>query len=114
LGARQQPDAQLRTLYRCPFSLPDPEAGFRSDFVHFPLNSCRQADSGDGGPYRHERRRLATGVDYLREGRWQFQRAKNVVVAGYAIETSRLLLMSANGRFPDGLANSSGLVGTRN
>ena len=29
-----------------------------------------------------------------------FQRAKNVVVAGYAIETPRLLLMSANSRFP--------------
>jgi choline dehydrogenase-like flavoprotein len=54
---------------------------------------------------------LATGVEYLRDGRWQFQRAKHVVVAGYAIETPRLLLMSANGRFPDGLANSSGLVG---
>ena len=51
---------------------------------------------------------LATGVDYLREGRWQFQRAKNVVVAGYAIETPRLLLMSANGRFPDGLAEQFG------
>ena len=54
---------------------------------------------------------LATGVEYVREGRWQFQRAKHVVVAGYAIETPRLLLMSANGRFPEGLANSSGLVG---
>jgi choline dehydrogenase-like flavoprotein len=54
---------------------------------------------------------LARGVEYLREGRWQFQRARHVVVAGYAIETPRLLLMSANGRFPDGLANSSGLVG---
>jgi choline dehydrogenase-like flavoprotein len=54
---------------------------------------------------------LVTGVEYIREGRWQFQRAKNVVVAGYAIETPRLLLMSANSRFPDGLANSSGLVG---
>jgi choline dehydrogenase-like flavoprotein len=54
---------------------------------------------------------LATGLEYLREGRWQFQRAKHVVVAGYAIETPRLLLMSANGRFPQGLANSSGLVG---
>lgn len=53
----------------------------------------------------------AAGVEYFREGRWQFQRARNVVVAGYAIETPRLLLMSANGRFPDGLANSSGLVG---
>jgi choline dehydrogenase-like flavoprotein len=54
---------------------------------------------------------LATGVEYFREGRWQFQRARNVVVAGYAIETPRLLLMSATDRFPDGLANSSGLVG---
>jgi choline dehydrogenase-like flavoprotein len=53
----------------------------------------------------------ATGVHYLREGVWQFQRARNVVVAGYAIETPRLLLMSANNTFPDGLANSSGLVG---
>jgi choline dehydrogenase-like flavoprotein len=54
---------------------------------------------------------LATGVHYHREGRWQFQRARNVVVAGYAIETPRLLLNSATNRFPDGLANSSGLVG---
>src|SRR3546814_11927584 len=53
----------------------------------------------------------ATGVHYHREGNWRFQRAKNVVVAGYAIETLRLLLNSANSEFPDGLANSSGLVG---
>ncbi|MCJ2022090.1 GMC family oxidoreductase [Methylobacterium sp. E-065] len=53
----------------------------------------------------------ATGVHYFRDGRWRFQRARNVVVAGYAIETPRLLLMSANREFPDGLANSSGLVG---
>ncbi|HEY4351082.1 MAG TPA: GMC family oxidoreductase, partial [Paraburkholderia sp.] len=53
----------------------------------------------------------ATGVEYVREGRRQFQRARHVVVAGYAIETPRLLLMSANERFPDGLANRSGLVG---
>lgn len=54
---------------------------------------------------------LVTGVEYFREGAWRFQRAKNVVVAGYAIETPRLLLMSATNRYPDGLANSSGLVG---
>jgi choline dehydrogenase-like flavoprotein len=52
-----------------------------------------------------------TGVHYHREGAWHFQRARNVVVAGYAIETPRLLLISANDRFPNGLANSSGLVG---
>lgn len=53
----------------------------------------------------------AVGVRYLRNGAWQFQRARHVVVAGYAIETPRLLLMSANQQFPTGLANSSGLVG---
>jgi choline dehydrogenase-like flavoprotein len=52
-----------------------------------------------------------TGVHYHREDRWHFQRAKNVVVAGYAIETPRLLLNSASTRHPNGLTNSSGLVG---
>lgn len=51
------------------------------------------------------------GLHYHREGTWRFQKARNVVVAGYAIETPRLLLNSANARFPDGLANRSGLVG---
>jgi choline dehydrogenase-like flavoprotein len=53
----------------------------------------------------------ATGVHYYREGEWRFQKARNVVVAGYAIETPRLLLASASNTYPDGLANSSGLVG---
>jgi choline dehydrogenase-like flavoprotein len=53
-----------------------------------------------------------TGVHYHRAGRWRFQRARNVVVAGYAIETPRLLLHSATSRHPHGLANGSGLVGT--
>ena len=52
-----------------------------------------------------------TGVEYHRQNEWHFQRARNVVVAGYAIETPRLLLNSATERFPDGLANSSGLLG---
>jgi choline dehydrogenase-like flavoprotein len=53
----------------------------------------------------------ATGLLYHREGKWRRQRAKNVVVAGYAIETPRLLLNSACPQFPDGLANGSGMVG---
>lgn len=53
----------------------------------------------------------ARGVHYHREGAWRFQKARNVVVAGYAIETPRLLLNSATPAHPDGLANSSGLVG---
>jgi choline dehydrogenase-like flavoprotein len=63
------------------------------------------------GRVEHGRDGRVTGVRYQREGAWHFQRARNVVVAGYSIETPRLLLNSATGRFPDGLANSSGLVG---
>ena len=41
----------------------------------------------------------ATGVHYHRDGRWRFQKARAVVVAGYAIETPRLLLNSATTAF---------------
>lgn len=58
-----------------------------------------------------ERDGRVTGVHYHRDGAWRFQKARNVVVAGYAIETPRLLLASANDRHRDGLGNSSGLVG---
>ena len=44
-------------------------------------------------------------------GREHFQSAKAVVVCANGAETPRLLLMSANAQFPQGLANSSGLVG---
>jgi choline dehydrogenase-like flavoprotein len=53
----------------------------------------------------------ASGLHYHREGQWRTQRARHVVVAGYSIETPRLLLNSACARFPDGLANENGLVG---
>ncbi len=54
----------------------------------------------------------ATGVAYLdRAGREHFQKARAVVLAANGAETPRLLLNSASSRFPDGLANSSGLVG---
>jgi choline dehydrogenase-like flavoprotein len=55
--------------------------------------------------------RLATGVHYLRRGREHFQRARMVAVAGYSIETPRLLLNSATRSFPDGLGNDHDLVG---
>jgi choline dehydrogenase-like flavoprotein len=40
-----------------------------------------------------------------------FQRAKAVVLSANGLETPRLLLLSKSARFPDGLANSSGVVG---
>ncbi|MCU0623558.1 MAG: GMC family oxidoreductase, partial [Gemmatimonadaceae bacterium] len=44
-------------------------------------------------------------------GREVRQRGRHIVVAANGAETPRLLLMSASGRFPNGLGNGSGLVG---
>ncbi len=53
-----------------------------------------------------------TGVVYFdAQKREVRQRAKAVVLSANASESARLLLMSKSARFPDGLANSSGLVG---
>ena len=55
----------------------------------------------------------ATGVSYVDKAtrRDQQVRAKAVVVAGSSCESARLLLNSRSRRFPQGLANSSGVVG---
>ena len=56
----------------------------------------------------------ASGVDYLdRAGRSHHQSADAVILAANGVGTARLLLLSASGQHPDGLANSSGLVGRR-
>ena len=52
-----------------------------------------------------------TGVRYLHDGSERFQRAEAVAVAGYSIETPRLLLNSTSRRFPHGLANNNDQVG---
>jgi len=53
----------------------------------------------------------ATGVHYVRDGVARFQRARMVAIAGYSIETPRLLLNSTSQRFPDGLCNDFDQVG---
>ena len=53
----------------------------------------------------------ATGVHYVHGGIARFQRAKRVILAGYSIETPRLLLASASRRFPNGLCNDFDQVG---
>lgn len=53
-----------------------------------------------------------TGVEYFdADGNLQMQKARVVCVAGNSIESPRMLLNSASSMFPDGLANSSGMVG---
>ncbi|SLN32488.1 Fructose dehydrogenase large subunit [Roseivivax jejudonensis] len=60
----------------------------------------------------HDDSGKVTGVEYFDEaGDLQMQRARVVCVAGNSFESPRLLLNSHSSMFPDGLANSSGMVG---
>jgi choline dehydrogenase-like flavoprotein len=56
---------------------------------------------------------LATGVSYIDKntGVDEHVRARIVVLSASACETARLLLNSKSARFPNGLANSSGMAG---
>ena len=55
---------------------------------------------------------LATGVIYYdADGEEHFQPAEMVIVACNGVGTPRLMLNSTSARFPNGIANSSGLVG---
>ncbi|MGQ0765017.1 MAG: GMC family oxidoreductase [Gemmatimonadota bacterium] len=66
---------------------------------------AREVATGDDG--------LATGVHYIDKatGRDSFVRARVVVLAASACESARILLNSKSPRHPQGLANSSGVVG---
>ncbi len=66
---------------------------------------AREVTVGDDG--------LATGVTYVDKntGRENHVRGRIVVMAASACETARLLLNSKSTRFPQGLGNSSGVVG---
>ena len=52
-----------------------------------------------------------TGVLFQHEGREYRQKARTVILSTFVVETPRLLLQTTDARFPDGLANSSGMVG---
>ena len=59
-----------------------------------------------------DRKGKVTGVDYLdSEQRAHHLDGRLIVLAAHALETPRLLLLSTNATFPNGLANSSGQVG---
>ena len=59
-----------------------------------------------------DERGRATGALYFDEKKnVHLQKAKAVIVSANGAETPRLLLLSASGKHPEGIANSSGLVG---
>ena len=53
----------------------------------------------------------ASGVTYLSNGEEFFQPAKVVLIASFAYENSRLLLVSKSSAYPKGLSNNHGQVG---
>src|SRR5439155_10286210 len=87
------------------------------DRTHWPENIARGVRLITGARVRRlevNGRGLVTGAAYVdREGSEHFQKADVTILAAGGIGTPRLLLVSATGRFPGGLANSSGLVGRR-
>jgi choline dehydrogenase-like flavoprotein len=84
--------------------IPEAEATGRCEIR--PLSYVRRVEMNNAG--------RVTGVTYFDAKKSEhFQRAKAVVVCANGAETPRLLLMSASKHFPNGLANSSGWVGTR-
>ena len=88
-----------------------------TDLTHWPAAIARGARLVTGARVRRietDAAGLATGATWIdRDGGEHFQPANAVVLAANGIGTPRLLLMSATAAHPDGLANSSGLVGKR-
>ena len=88
-----------------------------ADVTHWPAFVAAGGTLVTGARVRRivlDARGRAAGALWVdREGREHLQRADVVVLAANAIGTARLLLASADDAHPDGLANSSGLVGRR-
>lgn len=88
-----------------------------TDLTHWPSaleSGVRLVTRARVREIRLNERGLATGAVYVdQDGREHEQRARVVVLAANGVGTPRLLLLSSSARFPDGLANSSGLVGKR-
>jgi len=73
---------------------------------------CELREQAMAVAVEHDGAGRANGVVYVdAKGQRQRQRAQVVCLAANGIETPRLLLLSASGRFPNGLANGSGEVG---
>ena len=85
-----------------------------TDITHFPIAQQHGAQIITGARVAQvtiNEKGLANGAIYIKDGKEHFQAASIVILAASGIGTPRILLMSTSNQFPDGLANSSGLVG---
>ncbi len=87
------------------------------DRTHWPQNLELGVQLHTGARVRRlevNGRGLVTGAVYVdRTGIEHFQPADVTILGANGIGTPRLLLLSGSGRYPNGLANSTGLVGRR-
>lgn len=88
-----------------------------ADLTHWPDNVRKGVRLITGARVRRlevNDRGLVAGAVYVdRDGAEHFQKAAVTVLGANGIGTPRILLLSTSSRFPNGLANSSGLVGRR-
>jgi len=59
----------------------------------------------------HNKSGRVKSVTYINDGKEMEQEGEVFIISAYAIETPRLLLNSKSEQFPDGYANSSGVIG---
>jgi choline dehydrogenase-like flavoprotein len=86
-----------------------------TDLTHWPKAVAAGAKLVTGARVARllvDERGLVNGAEWVDpEGAWHFQPANVVLCAANGVGTARLLLASTSRLHPDGLANSSGLVG---
>jgi choline dehydrogenase-like flavoprotein len=99
MGFGCEADAKSSTLASM---IPQAEASGRCEIR--PLSTVFRIETNQAG--------RVTEVVYLdAAGQQQAQKARAVILSANGAETPRLLFLSESGRSPDGLANSSGIVG---
>jgi choline dehydrogenase-like flavoprotein len=100
----------------CPVGCPE-GAKATADVTHWPAAIAEGADLVTGARVRRmvtDSRGLVTGAEYVdRRGDTHMQRCDFAILAANGVGNPRLLFLSAGSGCPDGLANSSGLVGRR-
>lgn len=106
-----EPCARMGT---CEWGCPQGAKG-SFDLTYWPAAIAAGAQIVTGARVRRvvtNERGLASGVEWVdRDGVEHFLAANAVVMCANGIGTARLLLLSTSAQHPDGLANSSGLVG---
>ena len=114
-----RPYGNLRQCVRrgtCLTGCPD-RAKATPDLTHWPRALAHGARLVTGARVREievDENGLATSAIYVdRAGTERRQKARIIILAANGVGTPRLLLLSTSKRFPDGLANSSGLIGKR-